>query len=56
MRIDSKKIWPYSIYKYYTYCGLEFDRISIYKYLWSVFIIKQFQKERDDNIIENSYI
>lgn len=40
MCIDSIKIWPYSMYKYYAHHSFIFDRISIYKYLQFISIVK----------------
>ncbi len=46
--IDSTKIRLYSIYKHYAYRDSAFDRISIYKYLQFVFIVKQSQQQEGD--------
>ncbi len=40
IRVDSIKIRLCSMYEHYTHCGSAFDRISIYKYLQFVSIVK----------------
>lgn len=46
--INNIKTLPYSIYKYYIYRGFVFDKISIYKYLQIVSIVKQSQQKDGD--------
>ena len=48
VRIDDIKIRHCSMYEHYAYCGSAFDRISIYKYLQFISIMKQSQLQRGD--------
>ncbi len=43
VHVDDTKIRPYSMYERYAHRGSAFDWISIYKYLWYISIVKQFQ-------------
>ena len=45
VHIDGTKIRPCSMYKHYAYRAFAFDKISIYKYLQFVSIIKQSQQQ-----------
>ncbi len=46
--VDGTKIRPCSMYEHYTHRGSAFDRISIYKYLQFVSIVKRSQQQRGD--------
>ena len=46
--VDGTKIRPCSIYEHYTYRGSIFDRISIYKYLQFISIVKLSQQQWGD--------
>ncbi len=48
VRVDGNKIRPYSMYEYYAYRGSALDKISIYKYLQFVSIVKRSQHQGDD--------
>ncbi len=55
MRIDDTKSWLCPIYEHYIYYGSVFDRISIYKYLQFISIMKQLQQQRDDYKFADSH-
>ena len=46
--VDGIKVWSCSIYEHYTYQGSTFNKISIYKYLQFVSIVKQSQQQGGD--------
>ncbi len=48
VRVDGTKIRPCSMYKHYAHRGSAFDRISIYKYLQFVSIVKRSQQQGGD--------
>ncbi len=55
VRVDGIKIRPYSMYEHYAYRGFVFDRISIYKYLQFVSIVKQSQQQGDNYEFADSH-
>ncbi len=48
VHVYGTKICPCSMYEYYAHRGSAFDRISIYKYLRFISIVKQSQQQRGD--------
>ncbi len=48
VRIDGINIRPCLMYEHYAHCGSEFNRISIYKYLRFVSIVKRSQQQEDN--------